>query len=189
MKSYGWLVEYDTFADQTPFGIKTFTNVIATLPIGTAYKNVATSSANSYQINHVNNRIVFACHYDSKYFQNFNFIGATDSAVPCTMLLDLAKYLKEFIIPNEPSLANLGRHIQFMFFDGEEAFVDWTATDSLYGSRHYASVLKSNYSTNAFTSMELFVLLDLIGGDQSQFLNYFPQTSNIYNSLAKIGES
>lgn len=25
-----------------------------------------------------------------------------------------------------------------MFFDGEEAFVKWTDTDSLYGSRHLA---------------------------------------------------
>jgi glutaminyl-peptide cyclotransferase len=189
MKSYGWIVEHDQFVDQTPYGMKLFTNVIATLPIGTTYRNVPVSSSNTYQINNVNNRVVFACHYDSKYFQSFDFVAATDSAVPCAMLLDLAKYLQEFIIPNEPSIANLGRHIQFMFFDGEEAFVDWTATDSLYGSRHYASLLKTNYSTKAFTTMEMFVLLDLIGGDQSQFLNYFPQTSSNYNLLSRIGES
>ena len=134
MKSYGWIVEHDQFFDQTPYGMKLFTNVIATLPIGTTYRNVPVSSSNTYQLNHVNNRVVFACHYDSKYFQSFDFVAATDSAVPCAMLLDLAKYLQEFILPNEPSIANLGRHIQFMFFDGEEAFVDWTATDSLYGS-------------------------------------------------------
>lgn len=28
--------------------------------------------------------------------------------------------------------------MQIVFFDGEEAFVDWTKTDSLYGSRHLA---------------------------------------------------
>lgn len=27
---------------------------------------------------------------------------------------------------------------QLVFFDGEEAFVKWTDTDSLYGSRHLA---------------------------------------------------
>ncbi len=26
-----------------------------------------------------------------------------------------------------------------VFFDGEEAFVDWSDTDSLYGSRHLAA--------------------------------------------------
>ena len=187
MKSFGWLVELDTFVDQTPYGIKTFSNIIATLPIGTTYKNAAVST-NTNQMNHINNRIVFACHYDSKYFQNFNFVAATDSAVPCAMLLDLAKYLKDFILPNEPSISNLNRYIQFMFFDGEEAFVDWTTTDSLYGSRHYANLLKTNYSTKAFTTMELFVLLDLIGGDPSQFLNYFSQTSSYYNLLSRIGQ-
>jgi len=28
--------------------------------------------------------------------------------------------------------------LQLIFFDGEEALVDWTETDSLYGSRHLA---------------------------------------------------
>jgi len=28
--------------------------------------------------------------------------------------------------------------LQLMFFDGEEAFVTWTDTDSLYGARHRA---------------------------------------------------
>jgi hypothetical protein len=71
--------------------MKIFTKVIATLPIGTTYKNI--SSPNIYQINHVNNRVVYACHYDSKYFQSFDFVAATDPAVPCAMLLYLAKYL------------------------------------------------------------------------------------------------
>jgi glutaminyl-peptide cyclotransferase len=184
MKSYDWIVEHDSFIDQTPLGKKSFTNIIATLPIGTTYMKNADKS---YQKNHINNRVVIACHYDSKYFTNINFIGATDSAVPCAMLLDLAKYLKD-ILPNEPQLAYLGRHLQFIFFDGEEAFVDWTATDSIYGSRHYASLLSTNYSSKAFDTMDLFVLLDLIGGDRSQFLNYFPQTSHVYNLMAKIGK-
>lgn len=28
--------------------------------------------------------------------------------------------------------------MQLIFFDGEEALVEWTSTDSLYGSRHLA---------------------------------------------------
>lgn len=30
-----------------------------------------------------------------------------------------------------------------VFFDGEEAFVDWTEKDSLYGSRHLASKMEN----------------------------------------------
>lgn len=29
--------------------------------------------------------------------------------------------------------------LQFIFFDGEEAFKKWSRTDSLYGSRHLAA--------------------------------------------------
>ena len=38
-------------------------------------------------------RLVLACHYDSKKLPNF--IGATDSSVPCAMLLDLAIGLQQ----------------------------------------------------------------------------------------------
>lgn len=30
--------------------------------------------------------------------------------------------------------------LQMVFFDGEEAFQEWTSTDSLYGARHLAEV-------------------------------------------------
>ena len=68
----------DTFKDSTPFGEKTFTNIIATLDP------------------HVDQRLILAAHYDSKFFEdghfpnNAKFLGATDSALPCALLLDLA---------------------------------------------------------------------------------------------------
>ena len=31
--------------------------------------------------------------------------------------------------------------LQLVFFDGEEAFRSWTATDSIYGARHLAEKL------------------------------------------------
>lgn len=42
---------------------------------------------------HAHRRLVLACHYDSKIMQGQVFIGATDSAVPCAMLLDFAQTL------------------------------------------------------------------------------------------------
>jgi glutaminyl-peptide cyclotransferase len=38
-------------------------------------------------------RLVLACHYDSKKLPNF--VGATDSAVPCAILLDIAINLQQ----------------------------------------------------------------------------------------------
>jgi glutaminyl-peptide cyclotransferase len=75
-----------------------------------------------------------------------------------------------------------------VFFDGEEAFVEWSRTDSTYGSRRMASTLKQMYGKSAFDTIDLFVLLDLIGGDQQRFLNYFPSsTNNVYQMMSQIG--
>uniref|UniRef100_A0A915HEZ2 glutaminyl-peptide cyclotransferase n=1 Tax=Romanomermis culicivorax TaxID=13658 RepID=A0A915HEZ2_ROMCU len=42
-------------------------------------------------------RLVLACHYDSKTFDKFPFLGATDSAVPCALLLDVAVTLEPYL--------------------------------------------------------------------------------------------
>lgn len=75
MKSVGWNVETDQFSSNTPHGRKQFENVIATLDPNAP------------------RRLVLACHYDSKYTREGTFIGATDSAVPCAMMITLAKDL------------------------------------------------------------------------------------------------
>ncbi|MDP2438322.1 MAG: M28 family peptidase [archaeon] len=74
-----WTVELDEFTDSTPHGPKIFANIIATL--------------NPH--NNQDERIVFAAHYDSKHFADAAFVGATDSAVPCALLLDIARFLSE----------------------------------------------------------------------------------------------
>ena len=38
--------------------------------------------------------------------------------------------------------------VQMMFFDGEEAYNQWTETDSLYGSRHLAQKLHDTYDAH-----------------------------------------
>ena len=47
----------------------------------------------------------------------------------------------KYIYFNLPQKGDLT--LQLIFFDGEEAFVEWTATDSIYGSRHLAKVWKN----------------------------------------------
>ena len=104
MEKYGWRVELSHFEDQTPFGVKKFANIIANYPIGTVRNMVNAAASAGLESNHefhVNNRVVFACHYDSKFFKEFDFIGAFDSAVPCAMLIDLAKFLHENFNENQ----------------------------------------------------------------------------------------
>lgn len=183
MEEYGWIVEQNSFVDETPYGNKNFVNVVANLPIGRNFEKNYKIENDDYSKFHLNNRIVIACHYDSK-LEDYEFIGAIDSAVPCAIMLDLAKFLKENYETEQ--FRRISRHLQFLFFDGEEAFKEWNDKDSIYGARHHAKRLLTNFSQKSFDSIDLFVLLDLIGAQKSKFPNYFSATSNTYRLLSKI---
>lgn len=93
MSSLGWDISTDQFSDRTPYGRKTFENIIATLD-PKAPRN-----------------LVLACHYDSKMTTRGNreketFIGAIDSAVPCAMLITLAKELSPQLDQLKESVSN-----------------------------------------------------------------------------------
>jgi len=75
MSNMGWTVSEDSFTDTTPLDDKTFVNVIAVHDPA------------------VTRRLTLACHYDSKFFTDIEFIGATDSAVPCALMIDIARVL------------------------------------------------------------------------------------------------
>jgi glutaminyl-peptide cyclotransferase len=90
-------------------------------------------------------RLALVAHYDSKLTPS-GFIGATDSAAPCAMIMHAARSIDEALTQKwaaiELAKATDGddgleeeKGVQIIFLDGEEAFVAWTATDSLYGAR------------------------------------------------------
>jgi hypothetical protein len=148
-------VTLDSFSSPTVLGTREFTNIVATFNgIGSAARD---------------RRIVFAAHYDSKLMGGF--VGSIDSAVPCAMLLDIAQMI------SKSDTAAMSWGFQLVFFDGEEAFREWTATDSLYGSRHLAALWSTEGSPNALEKISLFVLLDLIGTTDTAFSSMFAQTS------------
>lgn len=171
-----WDVTEDKFVSQTPYGPLPFTNLIATL----------NPSAKR--------RLVLACHYDSKYYppqwHGREFQGATDSAVPCAMMLELARALDLDLKAHKSLNSNLT--LQLLFFDGEEALFQWTATDSLYGSRHLAQKMEATAhppgaaDTNQLHGIDLFVLLDLIGAPSPRFGNQFPSTTAWLSRLQHI---
>lgn len=129
-----WHVEQQAFDTKTPLGPRRMTNVVATRDPSAA------------------RRLVLAAHYDSKYFPEnspeHGFLGATDSAAPCAMLVDLAVAIDAELDAYTQQLAkkrgnSLTRAqditLQLVFFDGEEAFQSWSDTDSVYGARQLAS--------------------------------------------------
>ncbi|KAG9336117.1 hypothetical protein JZ751_002464 [Albula glossodonta] len=172
----GWHMERDSFQSHTPYGPMTFTNIIATL----------NPSAKR--------RLVLACHYDSKYYppqwHGREFLGATDSAVSCAMMLELARALDQELKTQKDSVADLT--LQLLFFDGEEALFQWSSYDSLYGSRHLAQKMEDTAhppgatDTNQLHGIDLFVLLDLIGAPTPRFGNQFPNTARWLSRLQNI---
>ncbi|CEL52426.1 hypothetical protein RSOLAG1IB_00967 [Rhizoctonia solani AG-1 IB] len=190
MKDLNWDVEEDPFTSNTPYGEKRFTNVIAT-------KNPEAPR-----------RLVLAAHFDSKYFATYpesQFVGATDSAVPCAMLLDLAQTLDGLLNErqkridageeDEDNNEAVDTTLQIIFFDGEEALKDWTHTDSLYGARHLAEKWATTYLEpspkrklypvqTVLSTIEHFVLLDLIGAPTPLIQSYFPSTAWLFDEMA-----
>jgi Zn-dependent M28 family amino/carboxypeptidase len=93
--------------------------------------------------------ILIGGHYDTKWFPDFRFVGANDGGSSTALLLQLARELVK--APREFTY-------WITFFDGEEARVSWTATDSLYGSRHLATEL-----TRTVRLPRAVIVVDMIG--------------------------
>ncbi len=93
-------------------------------------------------------RILLVAHYDSKRFVGFDFVGANDSASAVALLLALIPDLKAQSFPFD---------VQTVFVDGEEALVQWSLADSLYGSRRLAATLTGGKAVRGA------IVLDMIG--------------------------
>ncbi|CAD6198023.1 unnamed protein product [Caenorhabditis auriculariae] len=175
LTNLGFKTEWDAFQDTTPFGPRNFRNLIAT------YDEKAPR------------RLVLACHYDSIILPGQAMVAATDSAVPCAMMMDIAQTIVPYMYKRVAQDVGL----QLIFFDGEEAFKQWTATDSLYGSRHLAKKWESKwYPTTAGSNFELskeidridvMMLLDLLGAKNPRISNAVGLGANqLFSQLADV---
>ncbi len=143
-------------------------------------------------------RLALVAHYDSKLTPK-DFIGATDSAAPCAMLMHAARSIDaaltaKWTAMQSDRLSDLDEEsgIQIILLDGEEAFSFWTDTDSLYGARALAEEWEntfnpamSTYST-PLASLDLFVLLDLLGSPPQRVPSYYKTTHWVYKSMAEL---
>ncbi len=133
LRGFGYQVEDDAFDAQTPYGSKKMVNLIARK--GTGEKGV----------------LALASHYDTKYMEGKQFVGANDAGSSTGLLLELARVLA----PRDDGL-----DYWFVFLDGEEAFVEWSAFDGTYGSRHLARRWKQE---GRVARIRALILLDMIG--------------------------
>lgn len=86
-------------------------------------------------------RLTLVAHYDSLANPE-GFVGAIDSAAPCAMLMHVARSIDEALTAKWAAMESNGddglaedKGVQIIFLDGEEAFLRWTDTDSIYGAR------------------------------------------------------
>ncbi len=130
LQSAGWKTSRQSFSAQTPRGLITFINLIATFGDRAAPD------------------FLLCSHYDTKTFDTVTFVGANDGGSSTGLLLELGRILSQ-----DPAKA---RRVELVFFDGEEAFENFTDTDGLYGSRFFARELTGKKFKGG-------ILFDMIG--------------------------
>jgi Zn-dependent M28 family amino/carboxypeptidase len=159
LKKLGVKFEVRAFEADTPHGRLRMANVVAMIP------------------GRRSDVILLGGHYDTKFFKEFRFVGANDGGSSAALLIELARRL----------VAAPGEYTYWLvWFDGEEARESWTATDSLYGSRHLAADLG-----RAGRLPRAMVLIDMIGDRDLGILRdtYSTRwlTDIIWASAARLG--
>lgn len=123
----------DSFRGDTPLGDLPMKNIIARFP-GSSGKAV-----------------VFTGHYDTKFFAGRKFVGANDGGASAALLLELARVVATRKYKDD---------VYFVWFDGEESFGEWSATDGLYGSRHLAAKWSAD---GMLPRIKALINVDMIG--------------------------
>ncbi len=152
LKPLGCTVSEDAFTGQTPLGPIPMVNIIARFP-GSSGRLVVLSG-----------------HYDTKKMAGVRFVGADDGGSSTAFLLEMAETLKG--MPHSDD-------IDLVWFDGEEAFGQWSDTDSVYGSRHLAARWAAD---GTLSRIKALINIDMIGGKDLHVMN----EANSSPSLRKL---
>jgi glutaminyl-peptide cyclotransferase len=136
LRLFGWQVTRQAFTHDTPRGKIRFVNLIARF-------RAQGSTVPSF---------LLCSHYDTKTFDTIRFVGANDAGSSTGLLLELARVLGEH--------PNLAAKVELVFFDGEEAYENFSETDGLYGSRYFARQLADAKTGKQFRGGILF---DMVG--------------------------
>ena len=138
---HGCQITQDGFTAHTPAGAIAMVNIIARFPSRSG------------------RAVVLTGHYDTKKMAGMRFVGADDGGSSTAFLLEMAATLDG--MPHEDD-------IDLVWFDGEEAFGQWSDTDSLYGSRHLAERWTSD---GTLSRVKALINVDMIGGKDLRVMN------------------
>src|ERR1700720_354328 len=152
LKMSGSEVIEDPFTAQTPKGPIAMKNIIAKFA-GKSGRAIAITG-----------------HFDTKLFPGRNFVGASDGGSSTGFLLELSR-----VLAHQPRIDD----VYLAFFDGEEAFGEWSESDSLYGSRHLAARWRQDGTLQRLKGL---INVDMIGDKNLDI----PQETNGNAALTKL---
>ena len=166
LKSFGCATDEDDFNAQTPIGTLAMKNIVAKIP----------GSGQGI--------ILLLTHYDTLRLDHF--VGAEDSGSSTGLMLEMAR-----ILCSRPIRTNA---VWIAFLDGEEAQVvqdgvaQWTAADSVYGSRELAARLAVSSDLKRVRAV---ILADMIGQKDLHILRESDSTkwltNIVWNTAARLG--
>jgi Zn-dependent M28 family amino/carboxypeptidase len=141
LKPRGCEVTQDSFTAHAPIGPVPMVNIIARFPGKSG------------------GMIVVTGHYDTKKIAGERFVGADDGGSSTAFLLEMAATVQG--LPHDDE-------IDLIWFDGEEAFGEWSGTDSVYGSRHLAERWGAD---STLSRIKALINVDMIGGKNLTIMN------------------
>lgn len=151
LSEVGWNVRRQPSLQKTPFGEVEFVNLRARFA-GMPVEGQALPEREKTLLWRRPVSGLLASHYETKKFDSFQFLGANDPGSSVGTLLEMARVLAARPVAAEK--------LELVFFDGEEALVDYTDEDGLYGSRHYAEALRQWPEKSR---PQWGILLDMVG--------------------------
>ena len=158
LKQRGCEILDDPFIARTPVGRVSMNNIIARFP-GSSGRAVAISG-----------------HFDSKDIPGIRFAGANDGGSSAGLLLELAR-----ILPTQPHADD----IYLIWFDGEEAFGNWSAVNGVFGSRHLADRWAAD---GTLSRLKALINVDMIGDKDLGILQESNSTQWLRERVWKVAD-
>lgn len=154
-------ISFDAFTAQTPVGPVPMRNIIA---------RFAGDSGRA---------VVITGHFDTKPMPGRVFVGANDGGSSTGFLLELARVVNS--MPHHDD-------IQLVWFDGEEAFGEWSNTNGTFGSRHLADKWAGD---GTLSRIKALINVDMIGDRDLDIVDESyssaPLRAMVWQTAAELG--
>ena len=162
LKPLACRVTEDSFTAQTPTGPILMKNIIARFPGASG------------------RAVVFSGHYDTKLMPETTFVGADDGGSSAGFLLEMAHTLNGQARKDD---------VYLVWFDGEEAIRrQWSAADSLYGSRHLAERWAADGTLGRIKAL---INVDMIGDRDLGIMQEYNSSASlrklVWDTAARLG--